>query len=159
MASATTTVAGTGGASTVGTGGNSGTGGSVSACAAPSTIQDCKACTTQSACTDCASMVDQAGVEAYNTLLNCVFCNSCYTTCDGVAANSGCAMALDGGAPTEDTNCDTGTPGMSTCGTCQMCSVKSGGQCSAALTACEGIMQCVDLLLNLATVCGSAQGV
>ncbi len=121
----------------------------------PSSIQDCGGCANQGDCVNCASMIDQAGVQDYNDLLNCVFCNSCYTTCDGAATNSGCAGALDGGAPVEDTTCDTGTPGMTTCGTCQQCSVKAGGSCASGLTACEGSMPCVDLLQNLATVCGS----
>ncbi len=91
----------------------------------------------------------------YNDILACVFCNACYTTCDGAAATSGCGGSFDGGAPTEDTACDTGTPGMGTCQTCQMCAIKAGGACFAALTACEGTPQCIDRLQNLATVCGS----
>jgi hypothetical protein len=97
----------------------------------------------------CASMVDQMGVMAYNAFINCIACNSCYTTCQGAMAGSGCM-----GTPTEDATCDVGTPGMTGCGACAMCTEKAGGSCNAVLTACKGNPQCVDLAQNLYNTCG-----
>lgn len=119
-------------------------------CTAPAGIADCGSCSNQSDCVSCASMADQDGVMAYNDLVDCVFCTGCYTTCDG--AGSGCKAA-----PTTTDPCDTGTPGMTSCNTCQGCVLpKTGtGTCTNQLNACKAINACVDLVQNLASTCGS----
>jgi hypothetical protein len=96
----------------------------------------------------CASTIDQAGVTAFNALVNCLQCTACYTTCDGAAAGSGCT-----GAPAMTDACDTGTPGTMTCQACAQCAQMK--TCASQVTACKAITQCVDLANNLSATCGS----
>ena len=115
-----------------------GTGGGIPGCTDPS---DCTTCTTGDSCNQCYSMEYQAGVMDYNNLVSCVFCSACYTTCQS-AMNAPFCM----GAPTTTTR-DTGTPGMTACSACQMCSIKTGtGSCATELAACMNDADCKALL-------------
>jgi hypothetical protein len=115
-------------------------------CTNPTKSSDCGECATANDCFGCFQVVDKAGVQAYNALLNCVFCDSCYGSCGG--AQAGCPSA-----PAMKDTCDGDTVSQAACNTCQQCAFS--GTCSSQAQACQSNAKCVDIAQNVDKVCGS----
>jgi hypothetical protein len=70
------------------------------------------------------------GIDGYNNLVNCLFCQECTTSCGIDTVAFGCPASCDG---TND------------CNTCIQCSIGTGGLCEDDLFICAVNPECVAL--------------
>jgi hypothetical protein len=97
-------------------------------------------------CFACNTVAHQPGVAAYDALLQCVFCNACYTTCDGAMTSSVCPMPPASQDPCDGTQANTAACLGGTMN-CQICATQ--GSCHPAFVTCEGDPDCKALLIAL----------
>jgi len=101
----------------------------------------CSQCADNASCSACNRQLHPSGVPLYDTLVTCVLCGDCYSTC--MAPSSVCP------SPPATTNaCDTGTHTNAACSACQTCATQ--GSCQPATLTCQNDPDCLALVLALA---------
>ena len=86
--------------------------------------------------TYCEDGKHPTGSMLYKALDNCIYCDECYTVCDG--KTHGCA-----GPPVKMGACDSAAPDKTICGnTCVPCA--NMGACKAAFNGCINNQDCAD---------------
>jgi hypothetical protein len=123
------------------------------ACANPSSIGDCAYCLTRDACVNCATLGAGQGAAAlaFKSVLQCVECTACYTSCSG--SKVGCSK------PAAADPCDSFGSTAAQCEACQACAVRGAtveagaGSCSGQQATCASTPGCGQLLAGTEAAC------